>query len=166
MFDYSNQNYDLVNTGQYQSNLTDAFLNFFGQNSAQQQNNFNAQQASILRQFNSAEAQKQRDFEERMASTQYQRAVADLKAAGLNTALAYSQGGASVPSGAVASGGSAAHASSGSVSGLFSGIVNSLASVAKAAIQANSADKLAKLSTIVDVQKVGDGRTRTTTWRE
>jgi hypothetical protein len=60
-------------------------LSFLGQQSANQQNK--------------ELAQAQIDFQREMSNTSYQRAVADMMAAGLNPMLAYSQGGASTPTG-------------------------------------------------------------------
>jgi hypothetical protein len=70
----------------------------------------NAKQADINRQFQSGEAATNRAFQEDMANTSFQRRIEDLKAAGLSPMLAYSQGGAAVPSGAQASGSQASAA--------------------------------------------------------
>lgn len=49
-----------------------------------------------------AEAKKNRDFQQEMSSTAYQRAMQDMEKAGLNPMLAYKQGGASTPGGSQA----------------------------------------------------------------
>lgn len=99
---YNIQNGNLMKNGNIKSNINTGSFNsiipasiasitdLFGQNA----NNNNA--------FNAQEAQKNRDFQERMSSTAYQRMVKDLQQAGLNPIIAVHNGGASTPSGSTA----------------------------------------------------------------
>lgn len=86
--------------GQREANKTNVSI-------ANATNAANAREAALNRNFNSMEAAVSRNWEEQMSSTAYQRGIADMKKAGINPALAFSQGGASTPGGGQATGSNA-----------------------------------------------------------
>ena len=80
--------------------VASAVGNIVGQERA---NRTNVKLAREAMDFSSAQALRQMGFQERMSSTAYQRAVTDMRKAGINPMLAFSQGGASSPGGAAGS---------------------------------------------------------------
>ena len=111
----------------------------------------------ITRQWNSAEAQKERDWQTEMSNTAYQRSVADMKSAGINPILAYTQGGASSGIGAA---GSATPSSASSVGSIMDGLAKIIKVVTSQDEKSdrNTVDSLIKFTENNSAQRVSRRR--------
>ena len=110
--------------------------------------NFNAEQAEINRVFNAQQAQIERDWQTQMSNTARQRAVSDLKAAGINPVLAAGAS-ADAGAGAAASGGQAT--SPGASTGAGSPAANPVSMIQALVSTINSAKK-----TDAEVKKINE----------
>lgn len=112
---YAYQGQEAAMQGKFNSQ---SMLKQMGYNTLQaiMQGVYNHIENSVAMSYNSAEALKNREWQEHMSNTSYQRAVEDMKKAGLNPILAFSNGGASTPGG-----------SAGTISGASMGLASSSA---------------------------------------
>lgn len=95
--------------------------------------------------FNAQEAQKQRDWEQNMSNTAYQRSMGDLEAAGLNPNLIYGTGGAaSTPGGASAHGNMAPPGANSSLVSNLATVINSASNLMNASTRQLASDRYSK----------------------
>lgn len=93
-------------------------------------------------QYNAQQAQLNRDFQQQMSSTAYQRSTADMEKAGLNPAMMFGSGGAaSVPGGSAASVGTPSVPTPQKVSP-FAGIGDAMSKAVGTAIQAKTFEQM------------------------
>lgn len=116
----------------FNGDLAQAVSGVFGKQTQMTQSQNEITAAQKLNDFNTSEAQKNRDWQTQMSNTAYQRSTQDMIKAGINPILAYQQGGASTPSGSTASGAKANQAVAGRNP---SGIMKSVQSIAVSALQ-------------------------------
>lgn len=123
-----------------------ALNNQLYQDAAAQQMYYQTQSAERAMQFNAEQARLDREWQERMSSTAYQRMVGDLKKAGLNPILAYTNGPASTPGGSSASG----YAQSGALANVDTFDWKSNQKQAAAAIMNGTANLIGSSAKMVD----------------
>lgn len=127
---------NLISGGNWKQDGNTLEQNKFNAEEAQKTRDFNQLEAEKNRAFQAEQAQLQRDYQTQMSNTAYQRAIKDMEAAGINPAMAYSNGAspASTPAGASASGsaasGSAASASNSHSRNTYSDLLHGVANIA------------------------------------
>lgn len=115
---------------------------------------FNSAEAQANREFQSREAALQREWYTNMSNTAYQRSMADMRAAGLNPILAYSQGGANSSATGMPAGSAASYNVGGgdTISSIFQSVASMVAAISSA-VDVGNRNKLGLLNSVINLIK-------------
>lgn len=143
---YNTSDFDWDTVGGYMEGLLSSMGQLHDESMA-----YNSAEAALNRQFQHNESALQRNWYEEMSNTAYQRAMADMKKAGLNPILAYSQGGAATSATGISAGSAASINSPGGDT--LTSVLSAIADLFSAAT--GSALNIGKLKTKSTKNRIG-----------
>lgn len=134
---YFKRLFQYVSMGAYHPNMDEKFTNPLGNFVKKLFGTGLTDSEKEANEFNAAEAEKNRAFQEMQRQTQYQTSVKDMKAAGVNPALAVGGSGAGTTGGSTASSASSGSPDTGALLSVVQSLIGAVSNISTAKISAD-----------------------------